>query len=149
MNTSHPSTHQYQFNGGSHPIGSSRVPPPPTSIDNEAREARISASNIFRPQNASQNRSPPASLTEDVAGNKGVDTHQVLLVPTKSENCQPRPPLNPASCASGLALIGNGVGSSDWMSVESLTAFIRRLNGGQVNTQRRNSSLQNEDWDDF
>ena len=142
MNTAYPSKHQ--IHAGSHPTGLSSVPP--ASTHNEAREARISTSDLSRIRNASQNRSPLTSA----AGNKGGDTHEVLLVPTKSEKCQPRPKLNPASCASGLALIGNGVGSSEWMSVESLTAFIRRLNGGgQANARRRNSSLQNEEWDDF
>mmetsp|Transcript_24258 Transcript_24258/g.34717 ORF Transcript_24258/g.34717 Transcript_24258/m.34717 type:complete len:184 (+) Transcript_24258:49-600(+) len=76
---------------------------------------------------------------------------QMLRIPTKSENCQPGPILNPASCASGLALIGGGGGGEgdDWISTLSLTTLVERINDSvqdQGNTHRRNSLLQNEDW---
>ena len=101
---------------------------------------------------------------------------QTLLIPTKSENSEPGPTLNPASCASGLALIGGGFGGgegNDWNSASyasglalidgiggegddrkpdpalSLTTLVERINNSvqdQGNTHRRNSLLQNEDW---
>ena len=49
----------------------------------------------------------------------------VLSIPTKSENCPPGPVLNPASCASGLALL---VGDGE-VSDMSLNAFVERING--------------------
>ena len=65
----------------------------------------------------------------------GNDMHNVhtFIVPTKSEHCKPGPILNPRSCASGLDLL----------------ALVERMNDGvqQGNNRRRNSSLQNEEWD--
>ena len=53
---------------------------------------------------------------------KGGSDMQVLRIPTKSENCncKPGPILNPASCASGLALLDGGGEVSDL----SLTALV-------------------------
>eukprot|EP00984_Skeletonema_dohrnii_P032909 scaffold28003_cov72-Skeletonema_dohrnii-CCMP3373.AAC.1 len=74
---------------------------------------------------------------------------QILHVPTKTEDSQPGTTLNPASCASGLALLGGGGGGgegSDWISALSLTTLIeRRMRGDQGNNRRR----INEDWDDL
>ena len=74
---------------------------------------------------------------------KGTDK-QVLRIPTttKSENSKPGPILNPASCASGLALFDGGGEVSDL----SLTAFVERINRIQGNA---GGPLQNEGWDDF
>lgn len=57
---------------------------------------------------------------------------------------QPGPTLNPASCASGLALL-----SGDWTTTPSLAAHIEGMNIGQGVTLERNSSNQNEEWEDF
>ena len=69
----------------------------------------------------------------------------VLRIPTKSEDCPPGPVLNPASCASGLALL---VGDRE-ISDLSLNAFVERINGIQGNSRGRSSSLPNEDWEDI
>ena len=72
---------------------------------------------------------------------KGTDK-QVLRIPTKSENSKPGPILNPASCASGLALLDGGGEVSDL----SLTALVERINRFRGNA---GGPLQNEGWDDF
>ena len=77
-----------------------------------------------------------------------------LRIPTKSANCPPGPTLNPASCASGLALLGGG-GGGDWISALSLTDLVEGMNSsssqGTCITHGRNSNSthQNEDWADF
>ena len=110
----------------------------------ETLESKISLSEMFCVRNAFTQRSSPAapSKSTDGAGaaTKGGSNMQVLRIPTKSENCPPGPKLNPASCSSGLALGGD-------ISDLSLTAFVERINRLQGNTRRRNSTLQNEDWD--
>jgi hypothetical protein len=112
----------------------------------EALESKISLSEMFRMRNgnAFTQRSSPTTFSKSTAGadasTKGGSDMQVLRIPTKSENCKPGPKLNPASCASGLALGGD-------ISDLSLTAFVERINRLQGNTRRRNSTLQNEDWD--
>ena len=69
----------------------------------------------------------------------------VLRIPTKSKDCPPGPVLNPASCASGLALpVGDGE-----ISDLSLNAFVERINGIQGNSRGRSSSIPNEDWEYF
>ena len=90
------------------------------------------------------------NATADADAKEGGDM-QILRIPTKTEDSQPGTTLNPASCASGLALLGGGGGEgSDWMSALSLTTLIeRRMRGDQGNNRRPNSSLQNEDWDDL
>ena len=114
----------------------------PTSF--EALESNISLSEMFRVRNALTQRSSPTTFSKSTDGAdaaiKGGSDMQVLRIPTKSENCLPGPKLNPASCASGLALGGE-------VSDLSLTEFVERINRMQGNTRRRNSTLQNEDWD--
>ena len=91
------------------------------------------------------------NATADADAKEGGDMQILLRIPTKTEDSQPGTTLNPASCASGLALLGGGGGEgSDWMSALSLTTLIeRRMRGDQGNNRRPNSSLQNEDWDDL
>ena len=95
-------------------------------------------------RNALTHRSSSTTFSKSTDGadaaTKGESDMQVLRIPTKSENCPPGPKLNPASCSSGLALGGD-------ISDLSLTAFVERINRLQGNTRRRNSTLQNEDWD--
>ena len=77
---------------------------------------------------------------------------QILHIPTKSESSEPGPILNPASCASGLALFGGDFGGGegdDLISDLSLTALIERIHGHQGNSHRQNQSYQNEDWGDL
>ncbi len=108
-------------------------------------------------QTASECSSLSTSLSSSTAvanayATQGSDM-QTLRIPTKSENCKPGPALNPASCASGLALIGGGGGGGgiDWNSALSLAALVERTIDVQLqgNTLRRNSLLQNEDWGDL
>jgi hypothetical protein len=129
----------------------------PTSASIEALEARISVleeevAQALRLRSASYYNCPSTSLSEDTAAAAAAKegrNMQILRIPTKSEHALPGPTLNPASCASGLALLGGGR-DVDWISALSLTALDEgRMNGGQGNTHRRNSSLRNEDWDDF
>jgi hypothetical protein len=117
----------------------------------EALEARISVleeevAQALRLRSASYYNCPSTSLSEcaAAAAKEGSDI-QIPRIPTKSEHALPGPTLNPASCASGLALLGG-----DWISSQSRIALVEgRMNGGQGNTHRRNSSLQNEEWGDF
>lgn len=77
---------------------------------------------------------------------------QSMRIPTKSENCEPGPTLNPASCASGLALISGGVPGAEgdgWISDLSMTALMETISNHQSNTQRQSSSQSNEDWEDL
>ncbi len=86
------------------------------------------------------------------AGSSDMDT-QGERIPTKSENCEPGPTLNPSSCASGLAMMVGGFGEeegNDWTSALQ-TMYVDSINGAQVqgNTHRRNPSHPNEDWGDL
>eukprot|EP00984_Skeletonema_dohrnii_P011729 scaffold4702_cov111-Skeletonema_dohrnii-CCMP3373.AAC.6 len=121
-------------------------------------EAEIFSLEMLRVRMASEYSSPSNALSQDTAAAadkaRVASDMQILRIPTKSEDCKPGPTLNPASCASGLALLGGGGGGegSDWISALSLTALVaERMNSGQGqgNTRRRNSSLQNEDWGDL
>eukprot|EP00984_Skeletonema_dohrnii_P037512 scaffold39652_cov211-Skeletonema_dohrnii-CCMP3373.AAC.1 len=121
-------------------------------------EAKISMLKAIRVRMPPKYGSPFTALsqnnaTADAEAREGSDM-QILHVPTKTEDSQPGTTLNPASCASGLALLGGGGGGggegSDWNSALSLTTLIeRRMRGDQGNNRRPNSSLQNEDWDDL
>ncbi len=72
---------------------------------------------------------------------------QVLSVPTKTENSRPGIALNPASCASGLALLGGG---GDWTPALSLSAHNEIMNDSQgSNSHTRSLPNQNEEWDDI
>jgi hypothetical protein len=166
-NTHHPSNrgaqqqqqrHQRQRNEQSSRNGSSGAP---ASVNVEALEldARISVleeeevAQALRLRDASHDYSSASSnsLSEyataatATAAREGRDMQILQLrIPTKSENALPGPTLNPASCASGLALL-----DGDWTSAQSRIALAEGMNDGQGDTHRRNSSLENEEWDDF
>ncbi len=153
----HPTKHQHQSWDNSPRIVSSTAPD--ASVG--ALEAKISSLKMLRVQTASDCSSLSHSLSSSTAivnayVIQGSDV-QTLRIPTKSENCDPGPTLNPASCASGLALIGGDFGGGegdDWTSALSLTTHVeRRINGARVqgNTRRRNPSHShpNEDWGDL
>ena len=153
-NTSyHPSKHQ--SGDDSRRIASSGAS---ASFEALELEAKIFSLEMLRVRMASEYSSPSKALSQDTAAaadkaRVASDT-QILRIPTKSEDCKPGPTLNPASCASGLALLGGGGGGegSDWISALSLTTLVaERMNSGQGQgyTRRRNSSLQNEDWGDL
>ncbi len=92
-----------------------------------------------------------STTVADVRQGSNMDV-QILRIPTKSESSEPGPILNPASCASGLALFGGDFrgGEGDGLISDlSLTALIERIHGHQGNTQRQNQSHQNEDWGDL
>jgi hypothetical protein len=138
--------------------GSSGAPAPasaPAASSVEALGARISVlkEEEVALRNAScEYNSPSTSLSEDDAAAADaadaaageVSGMQILRIPTKSENDQPGPTLNPASCASALALLGG-----DWIPAQPRAVLAEGTNDGKGNTHRRNSSLENEDWDDF
>jgi len=148
----HPSKHQ--SGDDSRRIASSGAS---ASFEALELEAKISSLEMLRVRMASEYSSPSKALSQDTAAAadkaRVASDMQILRIPTKSEDCKPGPTLNPASCASGLALFGGGGGEgSDWISALSLTTLVaERMNGGQGqgNTRRRNSSLQNEDWGDL
>ena len=148
----HPSKHQ--SGDDSRRIASSGAS---ASFEALELEAKISSLEMLRVRMASEYSSPSKALSQDTAAaadkTRVASDMQILRIPTKSEDCKPGPTLNPASCASGLALLGGGGGDgSDWISALSLTTLVaERMNGGQGqgNTRRRNSSLQNEDWGDL
>ena len=152
-NTSyHPSKHQ--SGDDSRRIASSGAS---ASFEALELEAKISSLEMLRVRMASEYSSPSKALSQDTAAAadkaRVASDMQILRIPTKSEDCKPGPTLNPASCASGLALLGGGGGEgSDWISALSLTTLVaERMNSGQGQgyTRRRNSSLQNEDWGDL
>ena len=88
----------------------------------------------------------PTSTADADSKEGGFDVKMpVLRIPTKSKDCPPGPVLNPASCASGLALL---VGDGE-ISDLSLNAFVERINDIQGNSRGRSSSIPNEDWEDF
>jgi hypothetical protein len=111
-----------------------------------SKEARINVlkeevMQALRLLNVFANVSPSTHLSEDDAAAAREESNmQILRIPTQSVNHKPGPTLNPASCASGLALLGG-----DWTSAPSLEG----MNGGQGVTHRQNASRQNEDWGDF
>ena len=150
----HPSKHQ--SGDDSRRIASSGAS---ASFEALELEAKISSLEMLRVRMASEYSSPSKALSQDTAAaadkTRVASDMQILRIPTKtkSEDCKPGPTLNPASCASGLALLGGGGGEgSDWISALSLTTLVaERMNGGQGQgyTRRRNSSLQNEDWGDL
>ena len=82
-----------------------------------------------------------------------------LSLATKGINSSPGPRLNPASCASGLALLGGGSidgdESGDWISNLSLIDLLERRNvvsnhqQGNGSNHRRTASNENEDWDEI
>ena len=150
----HPSKHQPGDGDGD----GSRVASSESPASVEMLKAKISSLEMLRArvQNASEFEYgyPSTALSKSTNANANaadVNTYeregsdmdmQILLLPTKSENCKPGPILNPASCASGLALIGGGG--------EGEATLVERINDHhQGNTQRRNSSHQNEDWGDL
>jgi hypothetical protein len=151
-NTYHPSKHQSGDESRRNGNASSR---PHAHASAKALEvAKISMLKAIRVRMATKYGSPFTALSQDNAtadadAKEGGDM-QILRIPTKTEDSQPGTTLNPASCASGLALLGGGGEGSDWMSALSLTTLIeRRMRGDQGNNRRPNSSLQNEDWDDL
>ena len=154
-NTYHPSKHQSGDESRRNGNASSR-PHAHASAKALEVEAKISMLKAIRVRMAPKYGSPFTALSQDNAtadaeAKEGSDM-QILHIPTKTEDSQPGTTLNPASCASGLALLGGGGGGegSDWISALSLTTLIeRRMRGGQGNNRRPNSSLQNEDWDDL
>ena len=103
----------------------------------EALDSKISSDMRSAYTSTTTALSQNATATDDTR--KETDK-QVLRIPTKSGTCKPGPILNPASCASGLAL---GAEISDL----SLTALVERINADRGSTRRRNSTLHNEDWD--
>ena len=146
----HPSKHQPVNDCRGVSAASSTAPQTPASV--EALEAKISSLKMLRVRDSFDQRSPPVSHSNSTAAVADGSKMQILHIPTKSENCEPGPTLNPASCASGLALIGGGVGvgdgdGNDWISALSLTALAERVNADRGSTRRRNSTLHNEDWD--
>ncbi len=167
MTSHHPSKHQ-PGDGGDSRVTSSESP---ASV--EMLKAKISSLEMLRVRACARNASESehgyssTALSKSIYANvtaadvntyerEGSDMNvQILRIPTKSENCEPGPILNPASCASGLALIGGGGGGGgegiDWNSALSLATLVERINDVQVqgNTLRRNSLLQNEDWGDL
>jgi hypothetical protein len=163
-NTYHPLMHQL---GDDRRRNGSSVSGAPAPVRVQEARARISvleemAQTHLRVSYTSHcnSSSPFTSLSENAtAADARQESVMTLRIPTKSENDQPGPTLNPASCASGLALLGGCEGDNDdwdWMSALSLIALVkieRRMNVGQgqgnTNTHRRNSSLQNEEWGDF
>ena len=82
-----------------------------------------------------------------------------LCLATKGINSSPGPRLNPASCASGLALLGGGSidgdESGDWISNLSLIDLLERRNvvsnhqQGNGSNHMRTASNENEDWDEI
>ncbi len=142
----------------------SSASPAPAMAPAEALEAELSSLEMLsvrvRIASGTEYGYPSTALSKsNSAADANTDTRegsatdmQMLRIPTKSENSQPGPLLNPASCASGLALIGGGGGGDDWISTLSLTTLVERINESvqdQGNTHRRNSVLQNEGWGDL
>lgn len=83
-----------------------------------------------------------------------------LSLATKGINSSPGPRLNPASCASGLALLGGGSidgdESGDLISYLSLTDLLDERRNvvsnhqqGNGSNHRRTASNENEDWDEI
>ncbi len=132
------------------------------------------ASVIARVGGGGEDRSLSTALSKSMnaadanAGSReGTDYMQTVLIPTKSENCEPGPTLNPASCASGLALIGGSCsrGGNDWNSASCASglALIDDFGGecdqksdpvsngiqDKGNAHRRNPSIPNEEWGDL
>eukprot|EP00986_Skeletonema_menzelii_P009199 scaffold4123_cov145-Skeletonema_menzelii.AAC.8 len=107
----HPSKHQPVNDCRGVGAASSTAPQTPASV--EALEAKISSLKMLRVRDSFDQRSPPVSHSNSTAAVADGSKMQILHIPTKSENCEPGPTLNPASCASGLALIGGGVGVGD------------------------------------
>mmetsp|Transcript_23739 Transcript_23739/g.35987 ORF Transcript_23739/g.35987 Transcript_23739/m.35987 type:complete len:221 (-) Transcript_23739:195-857(-) len=106
-------------------------------------EAKISMLKAIRVRMAPKYSSPSTAPSQDNAANdaearEGSDM-QILHIPTKTEDSQPGTTLNPASCASGLALLGGGGGGgegSDWNSALSLTALVEKMRVDQGNNRR-------------
>ena len=96
------------------------------------------ASVLARIVGSGEDRSRSTAADVNAGSREGTDTDmQGMLLPAKSETCEPGPTLNPASCASGLALIVEEGNDCDGVLDH------------QGNTHRRNSLLQNEDWSDI
>ena len=72
------------------------------------------------------------NAANDAEAREDSDMH-ILHIPTKSEVSQPGTTLNPASCASGLALLGGGGGEG---STLSLTALVETMRVDQGNNRR-------------
>eukprot|EP00985_Skeletonema_marinoi_P014947 scaffold7639_cov112-Skeletonema_marinoi.AAC.1 len=104
-------------------------------------EAKISMLKAIRVRMAPKHGSPSTAPSQDNAANdaearEGSDM-QILHIPTKSEVSQPGTTLNPASCASGLDLLGGGGGEGiDSISTLSLTALVERMRVDQGNNRR-------------
>ena len=164
--TSHHSS-KHQFGDDCRRISiASSASPAPNMAPGEVLEAEVSSFEMLcvRVRSSSRNeygypsnalsKSTTAAYANTDTREGGVMDMELMLIPTKSENCERGPILNPASCASGLALLG-GVGEgegNDWISTLSLTTLVERINDGVQdlgNTHRRNSSQRNEDWDDL
>eukprot|EP00985_Skeletonema_marinoi_P016327 scaffold8743_cov117-Skeletonema_marinoi.AAC.2 len=149
-NTYHPSKHQ----SGDESRRNASSRPHAHASAKALEEAKISMLKAIRVRMATKYGSPFTALSQDNAtadadAKEGGDM-QILRIPTKTEDSQPGTTLNPASCASGLALLGGGGGEgSDLIYTLSLTALVERMRVDQSNNRRPNSSLQNEDWDDL
>lgn len=77
------------------------------------------------------------NATADADAKEGGDMQILLRIPTKTEDSQPGTTLNPASCASGLDLLGGGGGEGiDSISTLSLTALVERMRVDQGNNRR-------------
>ena len=89
---------------------------------------------------------PSPALSQDTLKEEDA---QVFYVPTKRVNSRPGITLNPASCASGLELLGGG---GDWASALSLSSVLDEImNDRQGSNSHNQRSLpnQNEEWDDI
>lgn len=99
------------------------------------------------------------TLTQASCASRRASGTYTLSLATKGINSSPGPRLNPASCASGLALIGGGSidgdESGDWISNLSLIDLLERRNvvsnhqQGNGSNHRRTASNENEDWDEI
>jgi len=101
------------------------------------------------------------TLTQASCASRRASGTYTLSLATKGINSSPGPRLNPASCASGLALIGGGSidgdESGDWISNLSLTDLLETRNvvsnhqqgNGNNHSHRRTASNENEDWDEI
>ena len=99
-----------------------------------------------------------ASWASRLAPNSSSGTYTLSLA-TKGINSSPGPRLNPASCASGLALLSGGSidgdESGDGISNLSLFDLLERRNvvsnhqQGNGSNHRLTASNENEDWDEI
>ena len=136
--TSHDPTKHPSDDDDSSRVGfaSSTATAPAASI--EVLKAKASSLEMLRHNDAASEYSyPSTALSSSIAA--AVDAYatggsdkQTVRIPTKSENCEPGPTLNPGSCSSGLALLGGGG------SLAAMLHEIENIDGDQDNS--------NEDW---